>query len=70
MRTHTLVCVCVCVTLFVLQFSLSNCQTKRLQKGCRKENKINRLVCLFVFKIKYFIHGATTTTTVARNLGI
>lgn len=61
MRTY----IYLCVTIFVLQF-FCLCQTKRLQKGYRKENKTSRLV-LIRFQSMLLLNNYRT---VARNLGI
>ena len=61
MRTY----IYLCVTIFVLQF-FCLCQTKRLQKGYRKENKTSRLV-LIRFQSMLLLNNYRT---VARNLGL
>lgn len=58
---HILMCDHLCATIF-----LSKCQTKRLQKGYRKENKTSRLV-LIRFQSMLLLNNYRT---VARNLGI
>lgn len=61
MRTY----IYLCVTIFVLQF-FCLCQTKRLQKGYRKENKTTRLL-LIRFQSMMLLNNYRT---VARNLGL